>query len=43
MSAIIEAFNNVQMPFLKDKLVYLASDGVTVNCGTKAGLAVKFG
>ena len=30
------------MTFLKDKLVYLASDGVTVNCGTKAGLAVKF-
>ena len=42
MSAIIEAFNDVQMPFLKDKLVYLASDGATVNSGTKAGLAVKF-
>ena len=42
MSAIIEAFNAVQMPFLKDKLVYLASDGATVNSGTKVGLAVKF-
>ena len=42
MSAIIEAFNDVQMPFLKDKLVYLASDGATVNSGNKAGLAVKF-
>ena len=42
MSAIIEAFNDVQMPFLKDKLVYLASDGATVNSGTKAGLAVNF-
>ena len=42
MSAIIEAFNDVQMPFLKDKLVYLGSDGATVNSGTKAGLAVKF-
>ena len=42
MSAIIEAFNDVQMPFLKDKLVYLASDGATVNSGTKVGLAVKF-
>ena len=42
MSAIIEAFNDVQMPFLKDKLVYLASDGMTVNSGTKLGLAVKF-
>ena len=42
MSAIIEAFNDVQMPFLKDKLVNLASDGATVNSGTKAGLAVKF-
>ena len=42
MSAIIEAFNDVQMPFLKYKLVYLASDGATVNSGTKAGLAVKF-
>ena len=41
MSAIIEAFNDVQMPFLKDKLVYLACDRATVNCGTKAGLAVK--
>ena len=38
MSAIIEAFNNVHMPFLKDKLVYLASDGVNANIG----LAVKF-
>ena len=42
MSAIIEAFNEVQLSFLKDKLVYLASDGATVNSGTKAGLAVKF-
>ena len=41
MPAIIEAFNDVQMPFLKDKLVYLASDGATVNSGTKTGLAVK--
>ena len=40
MSAIIEAFNDV--PLLKDKLVYLATDGATVNSGTKAGLAVKF-
>ena len=42
MCAIIEAFNDVQMPFLKDKLVYLASDGATVNSGTKVSLAVKF-
>ena len=42
MSAITEAFNDVQMPFLKDKLIYLASDGASVNSGTKAGLAVKF-
>ena len=41
MSAIIEAFNDYQMPFLKDKLAYLASDGATVNSGTKAGSAVK--
>ena len=38
MSVIVEAFNDVQMPFSKDKLVYLASDGATVNSGTKAGL-----
>ena len=42
MSAFIEAFNDVEMPFLKDRLVYLARDGATVNSGTKAGLAVKF-
>ena len=42
ISAIIESFNDVQMPFLKDKLVYLASDGVTANSGTKGSLAVKF-
>ena len=42
MSAIIEAFNDVQIPFLNDKLIYLASDGATVNSGTKAVLAVKF-
>ena len=41
--AIDAAFNDISMPDLGKKVVFLyASDGASVNSGTKAGLAVKF-
>ena len=41
-SAITKAFYDIGMPELKDKMVFLASDGASVNSGIKAGLATKF-
>ena len=41
-SAILQAFKDIGMPELKDKIVFLASDGASVNSGVKKGLAVKF-
>ena len=41
-SAITKAFNDIGMPELKDRIVFLASNGASVNCGIKIGLATKF-
>ncbi|XP_066928483.1 zinc finger protein 862-like [Clytia hemisphaerica] len=41
-SALTKAFDDVGMPELKDKIVFLASDGASVNSGIKTGLAAKF-
>ena len=41
-SAIIAAFNDIYMPELASKVVFVTSDGATVNSGVKSGLAVKF-
>ena len=36
------AFNDISMPELASKVIFLASDGASVNSGVKSGLAVKF-
>ena len=41
-SAIMKAFDDIGMPELKDRMVFLASDGASVNSGIKTGLATKF-
>ena len=41
-SAIMKACNDIGMPELKDRMVFLASNGASVNCGIKTGLATKF-
>ena len=41
-SAIMKAFDDIGMPELKDRMVFLASDGANVNSGIKTGLATKF-
>ena len=41
-SAIMKAFNDIGMPELKDRMVFLASDGASVNSGIKTGLTTKF-
>ena len=42
MSAITSAFADIGLPELREKMVFLASDGASVNSGVKTGLAVKF-
>ena len=42
MSAITSAFADISLPELREKMVFLASDGASVNSGVKTGLAVKF-
>ena len=41
-SVIMKAFDDIGMPELKDKMVFLASVGASVNSGIKTGLATKF-
>ena len=41
-SAINAAFNDIFMPELASKVVFLASDGASVDGGVKSGVAVKF-
>ena len=41
-SAIMKAFDDIDMPQLKDRMVFLVSDGASVNSGIKTGLATKF-
>ena len=41
-SAIMKASDNIDMPQLKDRMVFLVSDGASVNSGIKTGLATKF-
>ena len=41
-SAIMKAFDDIGMPELKDRMVFLASDNANVNSGIKTGLATKF-
>ena len=41
-SAIMKAFDDIGMPQLKDRIVFLVSDGASVNSGIKTGLATKF-
>ena len=41
-TAIMKAFDDIGMPGLKDRMVFLASDGANVNSGIKTGLATKF-
>ena len=41
-SAIMKAFGDIGMPELKDRVVFLVSDGANVNGGIKTGLATKF-
>ena len=41
-SAIMKDFDDIGMPELKDRIVFLASDGARVNRGIKTGLATKF-
>ena len=38
----MKAFDDIGMPELKDRMVFLASDGASVNSGIKTGLAAKF-
>ena len=42
MSVITSAFADIGLPELREKMVFLASDGASVNSGVKTGLAVKF-
>ena len=41
-SALLEAFHDIGMPELIDRMVFLASDGASVNSGIKTGLVAKF-
>ena len=41
-SAINAAFNDIFMPELASKVVFLASDGASVDSAVKSGVAVKF-
>ena len=41
-SAIMKAFDDTDMPELKDRMVLSARDGASVNIGIKTGLATKF-
>ena len=41
-SAIMKAFDYLCMPELKDRMLFFASDGTSVNSGIKTGLATKF-
>ena len=41
-SAIMKAFDDIGMPQLKDRMVFLVSDSASVNSGIKTGLATKF-
>ena len=41
-STTMKAFDDISMPELKDRKVFLASDGASVNSGIKTGLATKF-
>ena len=41
-SAIMKAFDDIGMPELKDRMLFFASDGTSVNSGIKTGLATKF-
>ena len=41
-SAIMKPFDDIGMPELKNRMVYLASDGASVNSGIKTGLSTKF-
>ena len=38
----MKAFDDTDMPELKDRMVLSASDGASVNIGIKTGLATKF-
>ena len=38
----MKAFDDIGMPELKDRMVFLASDNANVNSGIKTGLATKF-
>ena len=38
----MKAFDDIGMSELKDRMVFLASDGASVNSGIKTGLATKF-
>ena len=38
----MKAFDDIGMPELKDRMVFLASDGASVNSSIKTGLATKF-
>ena len=42
MSAITSAFADIGLPELREKMVFLASDGASVNSGVKTGLVIKF-
>ena len=41
-SAIMKAFDDIGMPELKDRMVFLASNDTSVKCGIETGLATKF-
>ena len=41
-SAIMKAFDDIGMPGLKDRMVFLASDSTSVNSEIKTGVATKF-
>ena len=42
MRAIMKAFDDIGMPELKDRMVFLASNSASVNSGIKTGLTTKF-
>ena len=41
-SAIMKAFDEIGMPELKNRMIYLAGDGASVNSGITRGLSTKF-
>ena len=41
-SAIMKAFDDIGMPELKNRMIYLAGDGASVNSGITRGLSTKF-